>query len=82
MDRLTGIVVADGTNLISDVAWSYDTDQNVTAITTRDNNGGTLRTDTYAYSYGDEPSPGSNPGFSAKKERLLRKQKAFLFAIF
>ena len=29
---------------------------------------------------GDEPSPGSNPGFSAKKERLLRKQKAFLFS--
>lgn len=22
----------------------------------------------------------SNPGFSAKKERLLRKQKAFLFS--
>ena len=28
---------------------------------------------------GDEPSPGSNPGFSAKNGRLLRKQKASLY---
>ena len=57
MDRLTRIVVTDGTNLISDIAWSYDADQNVTAITTRVNNNGTLRTDTYAYSYDDDHRP-------------------------
>ena len=57
MDRLTRIVVTDGTNLISDIAWSYDADQNVTAITTRVNNNGALRTDTYAYSYDDDHRP-------------------------
>ena len=69
MDRLTRIVVTDGTNLISDIAWSYDADQNVTAITTRVNNGGTLRTDTYAYSYDDDHRP-TNTTYGSVSESI------------
>ena len=69
MDRLTRIVVTDGTNLISDVAWSYDTDQNVTAITTRVNNNGALRTDTYAYSYDDDHRP-TNTAYGSVSESI------------
>ena len=69
MDRLTRIVVTDGTNLISDIAWSYDADQNVTAITTRVNNGGTLRTDTYAYSYDDDHRP-TNTAYGSVSESI------------
>ena len=69
MDRLTRIVVTDGTNLISDVAWSYDTDQNVTAITTRVNNNGVLRTDTYAYSYDDDHRP-TNTAYGSVSESI------------
>ena len=69
MDRLTRIVVTDGTNLISDIAWSYDADQNVTAITTRVNNNGTLRTDTYAYSYDDDHRP-TNTTYGSVSESI------------
>ena len=69
MDRLTRIVVTDGTNLISDIAWSYDADQNVTAITTRVNNGGTLRTDTYAYSYDNDHRP-TNTTYGSVSESI------------
>ena len=69
MDRLTRIVVTDGTNLISDIAWSYDADQNVTAITTRVNNNGTLRTDTYAYSYDDDHRP-TNTAYGSVSESI------------
>ena len=69
MDRLTRIVVTDGTNLISDIAWTYDADQNVTAITTRVNNNGTLRTDTYAYSYDDDHRP-TNTAYSSVSESI------------
>ena len=69
MDRLTRIVVTDGTNLISDIAWTYDADQNVTAITTRVNNNGTLRTDTYAYSYDDDHRP-TNTTYSSVSESI------------
>ena len=69
MDRLTRIVVTDGTNLISDIAWSYDADQNVTAITTRVNNSGTLRTDTYAYSYDDDHRP-TNTTYGSVSESI------------
>ena len=69
MDRLTRIVVTDGTNLISDIAWTYDADQNVTAITTRVNNGGTLRTDTYAYSYDDDHRP-TNTAYGSVSESI------------
>ena len=69
MDRLTRIVVTDGTNLISDIAWTYDADQNVTAITTRVNNNGTLRTDTYAYSYDDDHRP-TNTTYGSVSESI------------
>ena len=69
MDRLTRIVVTDGTNLISDIAWTYDADQNVTAITTRVNNGGILRTDTYAYSYDDDHRP-TNTTYGSVSESI------------
>ena len=69
MDRLTRIVVTDGTNLISDIAWSYDADQNVTAITTRVNNNGALRTDTYAYSYDDDHRP-TNTTYGSVSESI------------
>lgn len=69
MDRLTRIVVTDGTNLISDIAWTYDADQNVTAITTRVNNGGILRTDTYAYSYDDDHRP-TNTAYGSVSESI------------
>ena len=69
MDRLTRIVVTDGTNLISDIAWTYDADQNVTAITTRVNNNGTLRTDTYAYSYDDDHRP-TNTAYGSVSESI------------
>ena len=69
MDRLTRIVVTDGTNLISDIAWSYDADQNVTAITTRVNNNGALRTDTYAYSYDDDHRP-TNTAYGSVSESI------------
>ena len=69
MDRLTRIVVTDGTNLISDIAWTYDADQNVTAITTRVNNSGTLRTDTYAYSYDDDHRP-TNTTYGSVSESI------------
>jgi len=69
MNRLTRIVVTDGTNLISDIAWSYDADQNVTAITTRVNNNGTLRTDTYAYSYDDDHRP-TNTAYGSVSESI------------
>ena len=69
MDRLTRIVVTDGTNLISDIAWTYDADQNVTAITTRVNNSGTLRTDTYAYSYDDDHRP-TNTAYGSVSESI------------
>ena len=69
MDRLTRIVVTDGTNLISDITWSYDADQNVTAITTRVNNNGTLRTDTYAYSYDDDHRP-TNTAYGSVSESI------------
>ena len=66
---LTRIVVTDGTNLISDIAWTYDADQNVTAITTRVNNNGTLRTDTYAYSYDDDHRP-TNTTYGSVSESI------------
>ena len=69
MDRLTRIVVTDGTNLISDIAWTYDADQNVTAITTRVNNNGALRTDTYAYSYDDDHRP-TNTTYGSVSESI------------
>ena len=69
MDRLTRIVVTDGTNLISDIVWTYDADQNVTAITTRVNNNGTLRTDTYAYSYDDDHRP-TNTTYGSVSESI------------
>ena len=69
MDRLTRIVMTDGTNLISDIAWTYDADQNVTAITTRVNNSGTLRTDTYAYSYDDDHRP-TNTAYGSVSESI------------
>ena len=69
MDRLTRIVMTDGTNLISDIAWTYDADQNVTAITTRVNNNGTLRTDTYAYSYDDDHRP-TNTTYGSVSESI------------
>ena len=69
MDRLTRIVVTDGTNLISDIAWTYDADQNVTAITTRVNNNGALRTDTYAYSYDDDHRP-TNTAYGSVSESI------------
>ena len=69
MDRLTRIVVTDGTNLISDIAWTYDADQNVTAITTRVNNNGVLRTDIYAYSYDDDHRP-TNTAYGSVSESI------------
>ena len=69
MDRLTRIVMTDGTNLISDIAWTYDADQNVTAITTRVNNNGALRTDTYAYSYDDDHRP-TNTTYGSVSESI------------
>ena len=69
MDRLTRIVVTDGTNLISDIVWTYDADQNVTAITTRVNNNGALRTDTYAYSYDDDHRP-TNTTYGSVSESI------------
>ena len=54
-DRLVRIVKTDGSNhLVSDIQWTLDYNDNVTALTSRYVVNGTLRTQTYSYAYNDD----------------------------